>query len=63
MKCNAGKADNSIRLILGVLIIGYGIVNSDWIGLVGLIPVAAAAMGWCPAYHLAGVNTCRKPMA
>ena len=63
MKCNVGKVDKSVRLILGVLIIGYGIVNSDWIGLVGLIPIATAAMGWCPAYHLVGVNTCQKPTA
>jgi len=60
MKCNVGNADKSIRLVLGVLIIGFGILNNSWFGLLGLVPIATAAMGWCPAYVPFGLNTCSK---
>jgi Protein of unknown function (DUF2892) len=32
--------------------------NSKWLGLIGLVPLLTALVGWCPAYGALGVNTC-----
>ena len=60
MKCNVGKADKVFRLVIGLLIIGFGTLNNSWGGLIGIIPIATAAVGWCPAYLPFGLNTCAK---
>jgi hypothetical protein len=32
--------------------------NSKWLGVIGLVPVLTALVGWCPAYGALGINTC-----
>ncbi len=60
MKKNVGSADKIIRIILGVLIIVFGIYNQSWWGLVGIVPLFTAFISWCPVYSLIGVSTERK---
>ncbi len=60
MKKNVGSADKVIRIILGVAIIAFGIYNQSWWGLVGIVPLFTAFIGWCPAYSLIRVSTDRK---
>lgn len=60
MKKNVGSADKVIRIILGVAIIAFGIYNQSWWGLVGIVPLFTAFIGWCPAYTLIGVSTDKK---
>lgn len=45
-----GKTDRIIRTIVGVIIVAAGVYFQSWWGLVGLIPLGTAAVGWCPAY-------------
>ncbi|GBE40755.1 hypothetical protein BMS3Bbin09_00641 [bacterium BMS3Bbin09] len=60
MKCNVGKTDRIIRVILGVVIIGAGVYFQSWWGAIGIIPLATAAIGWCPAYAPFGITSCKK---
>ena len=60
MKCNVGKTDRIIRVILGVVIIGAGVYFQSWWGAIGIIPLATAAIGWCPAYTPFGITSCKK---
>ena len=60
MKKNVGSADKVIRIILGVAIIAFGIYYQSWWGLVGIVPLFTAFIGWCPAYSLIRVSTDRK---
>ncbi len=60
MKCNVGKTDKVLRIVAGLLIGAAGIYFDSWWGLAGLVPILTALAGWCPLYHPAGVNTCRK---
>ena len=60
MKCNVGKRDKIIRLILGLLIIAIGIYFKTWWGMVGAILIITAFIGWCPAYVPFGISTCTK---
>lgn len=60
MKANVGSADRIIRFVLGAVIIVLGFYFKSLWGLVGLVPVATAALNFCPAYNLIGVSTKKK---
>jgi hypothetical protein len=60
MKCNVGKTDKIIRIILGVLIGAAGILFKSWWGLLAIIPFFTAVAGWCPLYLLFGISTAKK---
>lgn len=61
MKKNVGGIDKSLRIIVGVAIIAYGLVEQSWLGLIGLIPLGTALIGWCPLYcPLKMDTTCSK---
>ncbi len=60
MKCNVGKADKNIRIIIGLVIIALGLVFKSPLGMIGLIPFATALLGWCPLYLPFGINTCES---
>jgi len=59
MTKNVGTIDRSIRVIAGLVIIALGVIFQSWWGAIGLIPLATAAIGWCPPYALLGMSTCR----
>lgn len=59
MKKNIGNSDRTIRLILGSIIVIVGIVYGSWLGLIGLVPILTALVGWCPLYVPFGISTCR----
>jgi len=61
MKKNIGAIDRIIRIIVGVAIIAVGIFFQSWWGLIGVVPILTAGVGWCPPYALLGINTCRLP--
>lgn len=60
MKCNIGKTDKIIRLILGVVIIAVGYYFKCWLGVIGIVLIATALLNWCPLYIPFGINTCKK---
>ncbi|RKX33643.1 MAG: DUF2892 domain-containing protein [Verrucomicrobia bacterium] len=60
MKLNMGALDRIIRLVVGIAILVLGYTTQSWWGLVGLIPLGTAAIGWCPAYLPFGMSTCCK---
>ncbi len=59
MKNNVGKTDRIIRVIAGLAIIGAGVSMQSWWGAIGVIPLATAALGWCPAYIPFGISSCK----
>ncbi|MDX2142840.1 MAG: DUF2892 domain-containing protein [Rhodospirillaceae bacterium] len=61
MNQNIGTADRIARVIAGIILLsGYFVLEGDakWLALIGLVPLATAAMGYCPAYSLLGISTC-----
>lgn len=66
MAKNVGNIDRVVRIIVGVGILSliYFLEgNARWWGLIGLGPIATAAMGYCPPYAWMGVSTCAKKEA
>ncbi len=58
MKQNIGTTDKMIRILIGMIIMGAGFYYQSLWGLIGLIVVTIALIGWCPPYDLFGLNTC-----
>ena len=57
-KSNTGKIDRIIRVIVGVLLVGYVFTGIQTpIGWIGLILIVTGAFGTCPVYSLLGINT------
>jgi len=57
MKCNVGKTDRLLRIIVGSAIVIAGIYFQNWWGAVGIVPFATGLLRWCPAYVLFGIKT------
>ncbi len=61
---NEGTIDRILRVVIGVaLLIGFLVAPAEagyrpWL-LIGIIPLATGLIGWCPAYSIFGIKTCR----
>ncbi len=58
MKRNEGNMDRIIRIVLGVAIAAAGLYFQSWLGLIAIIPLATALVGFCPLYAIFGISTC-----
>lgn len=58
MKCNVGRTEQIIRIIVGLVIIVLGIYFKSWWGLIGIIPIITGVIRYCPISDLLGVSTC-----
>ena len=64
MTKNEGTTDRRIRLIAGLILIGFAVVGLSGTGAVvagvlGTVAVVTGFFGWCPAYSVFGISTCR----
>ncbi len=57
MTKNVGNIDKILRIVVGVAIIAYGVYAQSWLGVIGIVPLGTALIGWCPLYCPLGVNT------
>lgn len=60
MIANVGKYDRIVRIVLGIIVLGAGLYNQSYWGLVGLVPLTTAYMSWCPAYVPFHISTRKK---
>jgi hypothetical protein len=59
MTKNVGGIDRILRAVIGLVLIALAATGTvGWWGYLGIVPLATAAMGWCPPYALLGWNTC-----
>ncbi|NTU57574.1 MAG: DUF2892 domain-containing protein [Chlorobiaceae bacterium] len=59
MTKNMGQKDRAVRAIFGVLLLMYGLIFQNLIGVVGLVPLVTAIIGYCPLYSILGVTSNR----
>lgn len=60
MKCNVGRIDRLIRIIVGLVIIVVGYIYESWWGAIGFIPLLTGLFRWCPLYKPFRINTSNK---
>jgi hypothetical protein len=66
--CNVGGIDRVLRIVVGLALLSLVFVgdkvafvgqNVVW-GWIGIVPLATAIFGFCPAYALFGIKTCKS---
>ncbi len=57
MKANVGSYDCAVRFVAGCLALLVGNHYLSWWGLVGVVPILTAMVGFCPMYLLFGLDT------
>lgn len=60
MPCNEGKIDRLLRIVAGLVLIALTQIGpmTPW-GWIGVVPLLTGLVGFCPAYTLLGINTCK----
>lgn len=58
MSTNIGTIDRIARVVLGLVLLGLALFGGHWWGWIGIVPLATAVVGFCPAYRLVGLSTC-----
>jgi hypothetical protein len=64
MTANMGTIDRVARIVIGLVLIAYAIPLGfapsgwNWVGWIGVIPLATATFGFCPLYTVLGISTC-----
>lgn len=62
MNRNVGTVDRTIRIIIGLALLWYALLAAptgyNWVGWIGIIPLATALIGFCPLYTVLGISTC-----
>jgi len=67
MNTNIGPLDRALRALIGIALIAYAIpfgfpeTSWNWVGWIGIVPLATAAVGFCPLYRLIGTSTVQHP--
>ena len=58
---NVGGIDRIVRVVIGIGLLSLLFVlegNARLLGLIGLVPLATALVGYCPLYTALGFSTC-----
>ena len=62
MKANVGNVDRAVRVIIGLALLSQMLTGAHAVwGWMAIIPLATAAIGFCPLYRLVGMSTCPSP--
>jgi len=69
MKANESGADRATRVVVGVIalivaFVGLDVMSGTVLGIIvaaaGVIMILTGFIGFCPAYKLVGLSTCKK---
>jgi hypothetical protein len=59
MKSNVGGIDRVLRIVVGLALIALTLTGAIGVwGWIGLVPLATAALGFCPLYTVLGFSSC-----
>ena len=57
---NEGAIDRVTRIVAGLILIALVFVGPQTVwGWLGMIPLITGIVGWCPAYSIFGIKTCK----
>ncbi len=58
MSKNIGIIDRVLRALVGIALIAWAILGGPVWAWIGVVPLATAAISFCPLYTLLGLRTC-----
>lgn len=55
---NIGNIERVLRIVIGLALVVAAYMGKvgPW-AYIGVIPLLTGVVGWCPPYHLLGINT------
>lgn len=58
---NEGTIDRVLRVIVGLVLVALAYTGkfAPW-GWIGVVPLLTGLIGYCPAYSLLGIRTCKS---
>lgn len=60
MARNMSGVDRVLRVIAGLVLISLVFIGPQIVwGWIGVVPLVTGFSGWCPAYTLFGIKTCK----
>jgi len=60
MQANVGGLDKTARIIVGLIVVLWGVLSTNYFGAIGLVFIGTAVINWCPAYVPFGINSAKK---
>ena len=63
MRRNIGMLDMVVRVVIGFVLIAFALslgfpeTGWNWVGWIGVMPLATAAIGNCPLYSVLSIST------
>jgi hypothetical protein len=67
MTTNVGTIDRVLRIVIGLALLWFAFLAApngyNWIGWLGVVPLATALVGNCPLYSILGIRTCAMKKA
>ena len=61
MKANVGTIDRTLRIVVGLALIGLAVAGTiGWWGYLGVVPLLTGIVRVCPAYAIFGFNSGAK---
>ncbi|MCB2294540.1 DUF2892 domain-containing protein [Clostridium algoriphilum] len=58
MKCNIGRTEQIVRIVIGVAAVLLGLYYKSWWGVVGIVPIITGLIRYCPLSDVLGISTC-----
>jgi hypothetical protein len=57
MTANVGGIDRIVRVVVGLGLIAWALMGGPVWAWIGVVPLATAAINWCPLYLPFGIST------
>lgn len=57
MKCNIGRTEQIVRIVIGVAAVLLGLYYKSWWGVVGIVPIITGLIRYCPLSDFLGIST------
>jgi hypothetical protein len=58
---NVGQSDRLIRIVGGMVLIALVFIGpKTFFGWIGIVPLITGLVGWCPAYRIFGISSCKR---
>lgn len=58
MKQNVGGIDRVLRIVVGLALVAWALMDGPVWAWIGIVPLATGLVGFCGLYPLLGINTC-----
>jgi len=58
MKANVGGIDRILRIVVGLALVAWALMDGPVWAWIGVVPLATGLIGFCALYPLLGINSC-----